>query len=71
MLHVRDAQGGVVKLGKYDGSLGMFVEPEPRILNLNHLAYLRYLAEMGRLEHAVESAPSGPVLDDVVRAPAY
>ena len=60
-----------MKLGKYDTSLHMFVEPEPRILNLNHLAYLRYLAEMGRLEHAVESAPSGPVLDDVVRAPAY
>ncbi len=58
-----------MKVGKYDTSLQMFVE-DPRPLNLNHLAYLRYLAELGRLEHAVESAPSGPVLDDV-RAPAY
>lgn len=58
-----------MKVGRYDTALQMFVD-EPRILNLNHLAYLRYLAETGRLEHAVESAPSGPVLDDV-RAPAY
>lgn len=59
-----------MKLGKFDTALHMYVD-EPRILSLNHLAYLRYLAERGDLEHAVESAPSGPVLDDVVRAPVY
>ena len=59
-----------MKVGRYDTALHMFVD-EPRILNLNHLAFYRYLAERGDLEHAVESAPSGPVLDDVVRAPAY
>lgn len=59
-----------MRLGKYDPHTQMFVS-DPKPLNLNHLAYLRYLAELGRLEHAVESAPSGPALDDVVRAPEY
>jgi hypothetical protein len=69
VLHVRDAQGGVVKVGRYDPVLQMFVS-DPSPLNLNHLAFLRWLAEHGRLEHAVAGLPMEPRAEDV-RAPAY
>jgi hypothetical protein len=38
--------------GRYDGALQMFVE-SPRETDARTLRFLRWLAERGRLEHAV------------------
>ena len=40
----------------YDGELQMLVE-EPRDASLEHLHFLRWLAERGRLEHPVAGPP--------------
>jgi hypothetical protein len=42
--------------GRYDGDLQMLVEA-PREANREHLLFLRWLAERGRLEHAVAGPP--------------
>ena len=45
-------------LNRYDGTLQMFVEemhePDPQ-----HLRFLRWLGERGKLEHAIAGASSG------------
>ena len=46
----------------YDPSLQMFLA-EPQEPDLAHLGFLRWLAEQGRLEHAVCGPPSGQFAD--------
>ena len=47
---------------RYDGELQMLIE-EPRDANREHLLFLRWLAERGRLEHSVAGLPPmGPAL---------
>lgn len=58
------------RFGRYDGSLQMFCD-EPKPIDLNRLGFLRYLAEQGKLEHAVAGPPSGPLVDAVAPAPEY
>lgn len=48
--------------GPYDGTLQMFVEGGSTV-NLHRLAFLRWLAEHGKLEHEVAGPPSGPFLE--------
>ena len=43
---------------RYDTSLQMFVE-DGRAPDMQHLRFLRWLAERGWLEHGVVGAPSG------------
>lgn len=43
---------------------------KPAILNINHLEFLRYLGECGRLEHPSEGPSSGPMVPQVP-APTY
>jgi hypothetical protein len=58
-------------VGRYDGELQMFVE-EPREPNHEHLRFLRWLVERGRLEHPIVGHPPGldlrrgPIWDDEV-----
>jgi len=42
----------------YDGDLRMFRET-PKSVDLDRLRFLRWLAELGRLEHPVAGPPSG------------
>jgi hypothetical protein len=42
----------------YDGDLRMFRET-PRPVDIDHLRFLRWLAEQGRLEHPAAGPPSG------------
>lgn len=44
---------------KYDATTQMFVEEEPRTPQLESLKFLRWMAEQGKLEHAIAGAPSG------------
>jgi hypothetical protein len=44
--------------GPYDNALQMFVH-EPREADMRLLRFLRWLAEEGRLEHAVAGPPAG------------
>jgi len=59
---------------RFDYALHMHVE-EPKILSLNHLGFLRYLAESGRLEHDAVGPAEGPIVDLIAdierRQPAY
>ncbi len=56
-------------LGRYDPDLGMFVEEQPHQPSSAHLAFLRWLAEQGRLEHAVAGPPAGEAWIAVLVAP--
>src|SRR5437763_8846108 len=49
-----DAQRGTIMSGPsaYDGTIQMFID-QPRSLDLQRLRFLRWLAERGRLEHAI------------------
>ncbi|MGE3267566.1 MAG: hypothetical protein AB7P40_02390, partial [Chloroflexota bacterium] len=49
-------------MGKYDSSLQMFVQ-SPRELDLSRLAFLRWLAEAGRLEHHVAGPSAGLLVE--------
>ena len=42
----------------YDGDLEMFCEA-PKVINVAHLRFLRWLIEQGRLEHLPAGPPSG------------
>ena len=53
----------------YDNALQMFVH-EPRDADLKRLAFLRWLAESGRLEHAVAGPATGSYVSDSDRQPA-
>ena len=44
--------------GRYDTNLQMFIEDRCQP-DMRRLRFLRWLAEGGRLEHAVAGAPSG------------
>ena len=46
------------KRNSYDSALQMFVQ-EPRDADVKRLAFLRWLAESGRLEHEVAGPASG------------
>jgi hypothetical protein len=50
-------------LGRYDTELQMFTET-PRDPGRAHLAFLRWLAERGQLEHATAGAPGGEYVSD-------
>ena len=50
-------------LQSYDADLEMFRE-EPRLVNVAHLRFLRWLSEHGRLEHAPVGPPSGEFASD-------
>ena len=50
------------RLSSFDGDLQMFREA-PHEVSLAHLRFLRWLAEHGRLEGAVEGRPSGEFAD--------
>lgn len=43
---------------RYDGDLQMFCEPVHEV-DLTRLRFLRWLAEQGKLEHAVAGPPAG------------
>lgn len=61
----------MANLGPYDPLLHQFRE-EPKVLRLNHLEFLRWLAEHGRLEQLVHGPSSGMAADGHVRRePAY
>ncbi|MFN8524949.1 MAG: hypothetical protein U0821_17785 [Chloroflexota bacterium] len=45
-------------LGRYDGTLQMFVVDAPEI-DMTRIAFLRWLGENGRLEHETFGPPSG------------
>lgn len=45
-------------LGRYDTDLQMFIDRE-RTLDVSRLRFLRWLAEQGKLEHAVAGRPDG------------
>lgn len=47
----------------YDSALQMFVQ-EPRAVNLDRLAFLRWLGERGKLEHEIAGPPSGPLVGE-------
>lgn len=53
----------------YDHNLGMYIEP-PAVPVLPRLAFLRWLAERGRLEHFPSGPSSGP-LAAVMACPQY
>ena len=55
-------------LGRYCTQTHMFVKP-PATLDRKRVGFLRWLAERGELEHRVESAPSGPLTDDLPPTP--
>lgn len=46
-------------MASYDGTLQMFVQT-PREVDMRRLAFLRWLAEHGKLEHAAAGPSSGP-----------
>lgn len=50
-------------MGKYDSSLQMFVQ-SPRELDMSRLAFLRWLAEAGRLEHRIAGPSSGALVTE-------
>lgn len=55
------ARSGVITMatmGSYDSTLQMFVQT-PRDVDVRRLAFMRWLAEQGRLEHAVAGPSSG------------
>jgi hypothetical protein len=45
-------------MGSYDSTLQMFVQPPPAI-DMSRLAFMRWLAEQGRLEHQVAGPSTG------------
>jgi hypothetical protein len=53
----------------YDGTLQMFVQ-SPREVDVRRLAFLRWLAEHGKLEHATAGPSSGPFVKSAIEAPA-
>ncbi len=48
----------------YDGDLEMFRET-PRMINVAHLEFLRWLSEQGRLEHKPMGPSSGELAEPV------
>jgi hypothetical protein len=57
----KNLRGAMMKpLGQFDGSLQMFVQAADGI-DMRRLSFLRWLAEEGKLEHAVAGPPSGPL----------
>jgi hypothetical protein len=55
-------------LQRYDGDLEMFRETESTV-NVEHLAFLRWLVERGRLEHLPAGPPSGEFAESDVGWP--
>lgn len=53
---------------RYDSSLQMFVQA-PRELDMTRVAFMRWLAEQGRLEHRVAGPSSGPLVVPVRTSP--
>lgn len=53
----------------YDADLHMLIEP-PKPINLNRLAFLRWLAEHGQLEHDIAGPAGGPLVEQSMPAPA-
>jgi len=49
----------------FDGELKMFRDAD-RPVNLASLRFLRWLAEQGRLEHAIAGPSSGPFCEEVL-----
>lgn len=43
---------------RYDSQIQMFIE-QPKPVDTEHLRFLRWLGERGKLEHPVVGAPSG------------
>ena len=54
---------------RYDGTLQMIIET-PKPVNMDHLAFLRWLGEQGRLEHRI-AGPSSGALVPVQPSPSY
>lgn len=46
-------------MGPYDSSLQMFIQA-PREVDMRRLAFMRWLAEHGKLEHDIAGPASGP-----------
>ena len=53
-------------MGSYDPSLQMFVQ-NTREPDMSRLAFLRWLAEMDRLEHKIAGPSSGPLAVEGMR----
>lgn len=47
-------------MGPYDSTLQMFVQTPPQI-DMSRLAFMRWLAVAGKLEHAAAGPSSGPL----------
>lgn len=56
----------MANLGPYDPSLSM-VREEQKTLSFEHLAFLRWLAERGKLEQQVHGPSTGMAADGHVR----
>lgn len=50
-------------MGPYDSTLQMFVQT-PRQIDMSRLAFMRWLAEAGKLEHPAAGPSSGPLLTE-------
>jgi hypothetical protein len=48
-------------MGPYDSTLQMFVQP-PTAIDMSRLAFMRWLAEQGRLEHQIAGPSSGALV---------
>jgi hypothetical protein len=55
-------------MASYDGALQMFVQT-PREVDVRRLAFLRWLAEHGKLEHATAGPSSGPFVKSATPSP--
>jgi hypothetical protein len=55
-------------MASYDGTLQMFVQT-PREVDVRRLAFLRWLAEHGKLEHATAGPSSGPFVKSTMQEP--
>ena len=52
----------------YDGTLQMFVHA-PKDVDMRRLVFMRWLAEHGKLEHAIAGASSGPFAPETETVP--
>jgi hypothetical protein len=55
-------------MASYDGTLQMFVHA-PKDVDMRRLVFMRWLAEHGKLEHAIAGASSGPLAASAEAAP--
>ena len=55
-------------MASYDGALQMYIQT-PREVDIRRLAFMRWLAEHGKLEHAAAGPSSGPFVKAATPSP--